>query len=417
MSNTFQTGGRFQAAGSGEFLMSTSTQDRDALGAKVLSVALIGPEEQRRKSMARALSESQASVTREYPYYPGLDDVPRLLEGGFDVIIVELDSNPEHALDLVEDICGRGAATVMVYSAHADSEMLVRCMRAGAREFLTQPVAQGAIAEALVRASVRRPVVRPTKKAIGKLLVFIGAKGGSGVTTIASNFAVALAQESAQNTLLIDLGLPIGDAALGLGLHAQLTTANALQDFSRLDSNFLLKLLVKHASGLSVLAAPDEYTPVQISEAAIEKLLTVTRQEFEFVVVDAGSNVGAISRTLIGGATAVYLITQVSVSELRNSSRLISEFFTDSGVKLEIVLNRFTPKSLGIDEQQIKKTLKMTPGWKIPSDYGTALSAQNTANALALEDSPISRVIRQMARTASGLPANPGKRKPFSLFG
>ena len=211
-------------------MMSTFTHDPDALGAKVLSVALIGPEEQRRRAVASALAGSQASVTKEFPSYPELDDVPRLLEAGYDVIIVELDSNPEQALDLVEHICGNSSVTVMVYSAQTDPELLVRCMRAGAREFLTQPIAPGTIAEALVRASVRRPAGRPAKKAGGKLFVFIGAKGGSGVTTIASNFAVSLAQESGQSTVLIDLDLPLGDAALDLGINAQFSTANALAE-------------------------------------------------------------------------------------------------------------------------------------------------------------------------------------------
>ncbi len=398
--------------------MSTFTQDPDALGANVLSVALIGPAEQCRKAMASALAGSQASVMREFSSsYPSLDDVPRLLETGYDVIIVELDSNPEQALDLVEQICGQSTATVMVFSARSDSELLVRCMRAGAREFLTQPIAPNTIAEALVRASVRRPTGRPAKKAGGKLLVFTGAKGGSGVTTIASNFAVALAQESGQNTLLIDLGLPLGDAALDLGITAQYSTANALQNFSRLDSNFLAKLLTKHSSGLSVLAAPDKYTPIRATDEAIEKLLALGRQDFDYVVVDAGSSLGATSKSLFDGAATVYLVTQVSISELRNSNRLISEFFAPNGSKPEIVLNRFNPRSLGIDEENITKALTMPVSWKIPSDYPAARQAQNTATPLALEDSPISRVIRQMARMACGLTPTADKRKRFSLFG
>jgi pilus assembly protein CpaE len=397
--------------------MSTYIQDPDTLGTNVLSVAVIGPEEQRRKAIASALAGPQARVTREFPAYPDLDDVPRLLEDDYDVIIVELDTNPEHALDLVENICCNSTLTVMVYSARADSELLVRCMRAGAREFLTQPIAPSTMAEALVRASVRRPSARPPKQVGGKLLVFTGAKGGSGVTTIASNFAVSLAQQSGQNTLLIDLDLPLGDAALDLGISAQFSTANALQSFTRLDSNFLSKLLTKHSSGLSVLAAPDKYTPIHASNEAIEKLLAVTRGDFDYVVVDAGSSIGSTCNALFEGATTVYLVTQVNISELRNSNRLISEFFTSSSPKLEIVLNRFTPRSLGIDEDNIAKALTVPASWKIPSDYPAARRAQNTATPLALEDSPISRVIKQMARTACGLSAVPDKKKRFSLFG
>jgi pilus assembly protein CpaE len=82
-----------------------------------------------------------------------------------------------------------------------------------------------------------------------------------------------------------------------------------------------------------------------------------------------------------------------------------------------VVLNRFTPRSLSIDEQEVSKALNRSPQWKIPSDYSTAARAQNTANALVLQDSAISRMIRQMARAACGLPREPGKRKNFGLFG
>lgn len=397
-------------------MMSTSTKDPDALGSNVISIALICPEEMRRRPIADAVAELRGSVAREFSSYPELDDVPRLLEADYDVIIVELDTNPEYALDLVESICANSSATVMVYSARVYPEMLVRCMRAGAREFLTSPVSPNAIAEALVRASVRRPGARQPKKASGKMLVFIGAKGGSGVTTVASNFAVALAQESGQSTVLIDLNLPLGDVALELGISSQFSTASALQDFNRLDFNFLSRLLTKHSSGLLVLAAPDKYTEVEASSEAVERLLTIARQNFDYVVVDAGSRFGANGKALFADGTTVYLVTQVGISDLRNSNRLISELLKASGANIEIVLNRYTPRSLVIDEESITKALTMPAHWKIPSDYAAARSAQNTATPLALKESPISRVIWQMARTARGVPANAEKKKRFGLF-
>lgn len=398
-------------------MMPTSAKNTDSLNSNTLSVALIGPEELHRKPIAEALAELHVSVTREFSTYPELDDVLRLLEADYDVVIIELDSNPEHALDLVESICGNSSLTVMVYSAQVFPEMLVRCMRAGAREFLTPPITPSTIAEAMVRAAVRRPTPGLAKKVGGKSLVFIGAKGGSGVTTIAGNFAISLAQESGKNTLLIDLNLPFGDAALDLGITTQFSAANALQNFSRLDSNFLSKLLIKHNSGLSVLVAPDKYTPIHASDEAVEKLLAIARQDFDYVVVDAGSKFGSTAKALFETSSTVYLVTQVSVSELRNSNRLIAEFFASDRAKVEIVLNRYTPHSLGIDEESITKALTLPASWKIPSDYPAAQQAQNTATPLALDESPISRVIRQMARRACGLPPVPEKKKRFSLFG
>jgi pilus assembly protein CpaE len=395
---------------------STYTKPPDVLGNTVLSVALIGPTESRRKSIASALASLHGSVTREFSFYPEMDDVSRLLDADYDVIIVELDSNPEYALELVENICGNSAVTVMVYSEQVFPEMLVRCMRAGAREFLTQPITSTTIAEAMVRASVRRPTARVAKKQAGKMLIFVGAKGGSGVTTVASNFAVALAQESGRNTILIDLNLPLGNAALDLGLTPQYSTASALTNFNRLDSNYLSTLLVKHSSGLSVLAAPDKFSTVKVSEEAVEKLLSVIRQDFDYVVVDAGTRFDSIGKALFESGSTVYLVLQVSVSELRNANRLISELFTPNGVKLEVVLNRFMSRALSVDEASINKALTMPATWKIPGDYPAARSAQNTASPLVLEDSPISRAIRQMTRTVSGATESPEKKKRFNLF-
>lgn len=397
--------------------MSAFTQDTDTLGANTLSVALIGPEEARRRDLAVALAGPQATVAKEFRAYPELDDVPKLIEEGYNVIIIDLDSNPEQALDLVEHICSNSSVTVMAYSGHSDPEMLVRCMRAGAREFLTAPYSQNAIAEALIRASVRRPTSAPKKKTLGRLLVFTGAKGGSGVTTIASNFAVSLANESGQSTLLIDLDLPLGAAALDLGITAPFSALDALQNVNRLDSNFFSRLLTKHSSGLSVLSAPDKYASVTVPDDSLEKLLTVARQDFEYVVVDAGSSIGSTFSILVDAASSVYLVTQVGISELRNSNRLISQFFASRTTKLQVVLNRFTPRSLVIDEDSITKALTLPAAWKIPSDYPVVRQAQNSATPFALGDSAIAEIVRQMARAACGLPAAPEKKKRFGIFG
>ena len=388
----------------------------DSLGSDAVSIALIGPDEERRKAAVSALAGCQGGEIREFSSYPpSLDDVPRLLEQHYDVIIIDLDSYPEYALELVESICANGLATVMVYSMKTDPDLLVRCMRAGAREFLTLPFAQSTMAEALIRAAARRPAVRTPKKAGGRLLVFLGAKGGDGVTTLACNFAVALAQESSKSTLLIDLDLPLGDAALNLGISADYSTVNALQNSGRLDSSFLSKLLVKHSSGVSVLAAPGKFPQFNAPHDAVDRLISVARQDFDNVVVDMGSRLDLAGTSLFKDGSTVYLVIQASVAGLRNSNRVISQFFTTEIPRLEIVINRFEPRGMGVAEDQITKALTRPVQWKIPNDYSAVRRMQSTAVPLAMEDSPISRLIRQMARTACGLPATPEKRSLFRL--
>jgi pilus assembly protein CpaE len=390
----------------------------DFIGSEALSIALIGPDERRRKEAATALLLCDGVEVREYSAYPvSLDEVPRLVEQRNDVILIDLDSNPEFALELVESICASGSPTVMVYSSKADPAMLVRCMRAGAREFLTPPFEHSSMAEAMVRAQSRRSVVRLPRKTGGRLLVFLGAKGGAGVTTLACNFAVALAQESGQSTLLIDLDLPLGDAALNLGIVSEYSTVNALQDAGRLDASFLHKLLVKHSSGVSVLAAPGKFPQFHATNEAIDKLMQVARQEFDNVVVDVGARLDLTDTALFRDAFSIYLVTQAGIPELRNSNRLISQFFTVGSPKLEIVLNRYEQRALGVSDETITKALTRPATWKIPNDYASVRQMQNTATPLALGDSPIARLVKQMAIAICGSRATQPKKKGFRLFG
>ena len=420
----------------------------EAPDAGVLSIALIGPNEQHRKAIASALSRCQIGMERgvqqrlalveteesqtarrhshhsgvairEFASYPpsDIDDIPKALGLDYDLVIIELDADPELALNMVRTICALGLATVMVYSANPDLEMAIQSMRAGAREFLKLPLATADMADALARVAVRPPpAARQAKKAAKKTFVFLGAKGGCGVTTLASNFAVSLAQESGQSTLLIDLGLPLGDVAINLGMVPKYSTSDALQDANRLDANFLSSLMSEHASGLHVLAAPGEFSKNQPPPGAIDKLLTVARQNYDFVVVDAGTRIDLKGSALVEDSAVVYLITQIGVTELRNANRIISHYFAHRIHTLQIVLNRYAPHALGFDESHITKALTRPAEWKIPDDYATARRTQNTATPLALEDSPISRAIRQMARAACGMPESTEKKKRFSFF-
>lgn len=386
-----------------------------------LSIALIGPIGLNRKAASSIFGRFKGAVLREFPYPETLGGVQKLHNLRCDVYIFELPDNPDYALELVESICTYCAATVFVYSPKSDSELLLRCMRAGAREFLKFPLSRVKVDEALVRATARRtvppPSASPSKKSDGKILAFTAAKGGSGVTTIATNFAVALAQESGESTLLIDLDLPLGDAALNLGMAAQYSTVNALQDYNRLDSILLSKLLAKHTSGLCVLAAPGKYPSFPASDEAVHKLLTVARQQFDNVVVDAGSRPNLIGTEFFKNASTIYVLTQVGVPELRNASRLISQFFPGEASKLEVVLNRYERRSWIVSDDRIAKTLSSPVRWKIPNDYAAVRKMQSTGVPLALGDSPISSQIHRMSRSVWSKAIAEPKKRSFRFFG
>jgi len=90
------------------------------------------------------------------------------------------------------------------------------------------------------------------------------------------------------------------------------------------------------------------------------------------------------------------MVTQVGISELRNSNRLITKLSGEGCPKLEIVVNRYDPRSPEIDEAQVAKALTRKAEWKVPNNYKAVRRMQNTAVSLMEEDSPISQAIREM---------------------
>jgi pilus assembly protein CpaE len=215
---------------------------------------------------------------------------------------------------------------------------------------------------------------------------------------------------------LFDLDLQLGDAALTLGLSSKFSAMDALENPTRLDSDFLSVLLAKHTSGVAVLAAPDTIPARQPSKDGIERLLRVAREDFEYVVVDAGSHSADMYDAMFQMATRVYLVTQVNVAELRNSNRFVSRYFNFDDSKLEIVLNRFQSRNIEIDEAAITKALTRPAKWKIPNDFAAASRAQNTGTPMVLEKTLVARALTEMANAALGQTSSPAKKRKFGLF-
>jgi pilus assembly protein CpaE len=391
--------------------MSDLTAASDLLNVAPLNIAVVSPDERRRNAAVNPLHEFQDHSVQEFTSYPsGLNDALQMLDHDFDVVLIDADSDPDRALSLAENVSTHNLGTAMVYSEENNPELVLRSMRAGAREFLTIPFAPGTMAEALSRATALSLATHPKKAATGKLLVFLSAKGGLGVTTLACNYALALAQCAQKKTLFIDLNFPLGDAAILLGIHTQYSTANAIQNANRLDFHFLSTLLVKHESGLSVLAAPSILTHLQVPDSAIDKLLRIARQEFDYVVVDVGSGFSLQNAYIFDEASVIYLVAQIGVPELRNSNRLITQFSAQRNAKLEIVINRYNPSKIDISDEQIARALTRPVRWKVPNDYVAVQRMQNTAAPLIADNSRIAQAIRQMARSVCDDPAVAGQK-------
>jgi DNA-binding NarL/FixJ family response regulator len=127
------------------------TQDSPRLND--LSVALIAPETVRRQSITQALAGSQFKVEREFSAWPSQGDLHEIARLKYPVTVVDLDSDTDRALRVIEDLCSRDVTmTVIAFSGRSDATLLRRSMQAGAREFLIEPVQPETVREAFLRA-------------------------------------------------------------------------------------------------------------------------------------------------------------------------------------------------------------------------------------------------------------------------
>jgi pilus assembly protein CpaE len=374
------------------------------------SVALIVPDTRRRRSLAAAISGgSRHAIIREFADEPMSGDSSAFARLGCNVAIVDMDHDIDQAVRVIENICLRNpSTTVMACSAKSDLPLARRAMQAGARDFLAEPVFAETVKAAFDRISSRRTF---QEKAPGKLLVFIPSKRGVGVTSIASNFAISLARESGARVAIVDMDLQMGDLALGLGLTTSCSVVDALRNPARLDRDFLSSLLMHHTSGVDVLGSPEDYsfgTPPD--RAASEKVFEVLRQEFDYVVVDAGPCNSELQESLLEMADKLYLVTELSFPAVRNAHRMMSYLSAKNVFRnLEVVLNRFDAPQGEIGEEHLRKAIGRAADWKIPHGHAAAIHARNNGVPMAMENSPVSKALGRIAKAACGKPQTPEK--------
>ena len=174
-----------------------------------LFVTLIVPDTRRRRELAAAIAGASHAIAREFDQ-PMQGDLSKFARLGCDIAIVDLDDDIDQAVRVIESICGHNpSTTVMAYSATTDLALVRRAMQAGARDFLTEPLHPELACGRRSPASLR--AVPGSKKASGKLLVLAPCKASSvGVTSVATNFAIALTKESGARVVVVDLDLRMG---------------------------------------------------------------------------------------------------------------------------------------------------------------------------------------------------------------
>jgi pilus assembly protein CpaE len=292
-----------------------------------------------------------------------------------DLVVVDVRGNAASAMATIERMraAAPGAAVFAVAQA-ADPELILQSMRAGANEFLTWPPDAEAFNGAIRRTAARRETTQGARPN-ATTLVFFGAKGGAGTTTIAVNCGVELARLSARPTLIVDLKAGLGEVGLFLGVRPRFTIIDALDNLHRLDREFLKELMVKHKSGLEILAGSDQFDrPGGADGSALEELFRLLGRQYEYILVDAGSQISACSVAALYTADQIFLVANPDVPSVRNAQRLIDRVrqLGACGERVRFLLNR-AAEPYPIPPKQIEGAVGHPIHHSFPSDYKTGV--------------------------------------------
>lgn len=274
---------------------------------------------------------------------------------------------------------------IIIMSVQSDPNYLRRAMMAGARDFLTKPFGGDELTAAIRRVHDKRPAVQQppvmtqtklaggqvsegTSLPEGKVIAVYSPKGGAGCTTIAINLAVSLAKRG-HRTILVDASLQFGDVSVMLNLRA-ITSLADLGNSEDLDADLISSIIQIHNTDLNVLLAPPRPEMADmVSEKSLVNLVTNLRQSYDFVIIDTPSYLNEKTLAVMDNADKIILVTQQSLTSLKNVSRFFD--LTDSleyeSQKIWLVVNRASNKS-SISVKDVGDTLKRSLFTVIPKD-------------------------------------------------
>ncbi|MBV7538557.1 AAA family ATPase [Duganella sp. sic0402] len=306
-----------------------------------------------------------------------------------DAVERQLPEAPELVLLDASDVCGDEAemvdrlgklypaASFMLLTRDPQQDLLIRAMRAGMREVLQLPLAHRAFHEAIDRIEVAAGL-SPVHE--GKVLAFISCKGGSGATFLSTNFGYALAALADKKVLLIDLHGQFGDATLYVSdQKPAMTLSDICAQISRMDGAFLDSCLVHVASNFGVLAAADDpHRTVDMKPEHMDTILRVARQHYDFVVLDVGRHIDAVSLRALDQADAIYPVLQLALPDIRDGRRLL-DILRSLGYpheRIRLIVNRYE-KGGKLRLADLEQALGADVVHTVPNDY---LSATDSVN-------------------------------------
>jgi len=377
---------------------------------------------------AAASNVSGAQFAGEFHDYITSDKRPQfsplLKNAASCVALIDFDRDPELALMTTERLrqIFLNKINIVGVGAQLDAGILLRAVRNGCTEFLTKPVDGKEIAAALNRFHAVTAADPRTQSGIGRVISFFGAKGGVGATMLAVHLATHLVHQHGKKTLLIDQKQQLGHVALYLGLRdTQYHFDELLRNADRLDAELLEGFVVRHRSGLDVIASPEMCGGSHEPRGdQLEYVMDFLRREYDYVLIDAAATIQSPKASLIDQSDEIYIVSTPDVAALRDLARLVENLSLSESAagKLRIVINRATATD-SVTSEQIEKAVRFPISISVPNNYFELLRAINDGEPIPPQRrSEFNHAIAQWAnRIVYGMSSSkPVAEKKWKLF-
>jgi pilus assembly protein CpaE len=337
----------------------------------------------------------------------GVEALTRISESHPDLIVMDV-MMPE--MDGYE-VCRRlrsdpvlARLPVILLTAQDSLEGKIKGFEAGADEYVVKPFHPAEL-QARIKGLLRRveqtPSVRPAEAA-GKVFSVISMKGGVGVTTIATNLAVGLAQIWTKPVALADMVLTMGQSALMLNLPLRNTWSNltpiATED---IESEMVERVLIPHPSGVSMLAAPRKPDQNEVSDGnKVKAVIGILKKRFPYIVLDLPRDFNDTTLAGLDASTYIVAVMAPELASIRAMSGML-ELFDNLQYPREriiLVLN-WTFERRGLARKDIENALKQNVSLVIPFAPETFVTAINfgTPPVLTAPTSPIGILFEDFA--------------------
>jgi pilus assembly protein CpaE len=318
-------------------------------------------------------------------------------------------------LSQLAQVCDAGTKVVVI--GHLNDVILYReLMREGVSEYVVAPISQLQIIE-----SISNLYNDPQAAPVGRVITFVGTRGGCGSSTLAHNVAWSISEHMHDEVVVIDLDLPFGTAGLNFNQDPPQGIAEALSSPDRMDDVLLDRLLTRCTDRLSLFAAPGAIDrDYEFDGEAIDSIIEVVRHNVPTVVIDLPHVWTPWARKVLLGSDEIIIAAVPELACLRNAKNLIdvAKLARPNDFAPRLVLNQVgMPKRPEITPHDFSKALELDPVLIVPHDpqlFGTAAN-----NGQMIEEvAPNSKTAEGIRHLASLVCGREESRKPAkSLLG